>query len=78
MASVKQLVDGLEILAKTASVPAGLAEQGVTDVREAEINGASHDVVCGPDADPDESQVVRLEELGWHFDDEYDCWSLFV
>ena len=78
MASVKEVVEGLEILAKTASVPAGLAEQGETDTRTAQLNGAGHDIICGPDADPSAEDTERLEELGWHFSSELECWSRFV
>jgi hypothetical protein len=78
MASVKDVIEGLEILAKTAEVPIGLAEQGSTDRRQAHLIGASHDVIWGPDADPSEEDKDRLEELGWFFDDESDCWARFV
>ena len=78
MASVAEVVEGLEILAKTASVPAGLAEQGETDTRTAHLNGAGHDIICGPDADPSDEDKKRLDELGWHFDEECDSWSRFV
>lgn len=78
MASIAQVVEGLEILAKTASVPRGLAEKGETDRRTAHIGGANHDIIWGPDADPSDEDKARLEELGWHFDQESDCWARFV
>ena len=78
MASVAQVVEGLEILAKTASVPAGLAESGETDTRTAHIGGAEHDILFGPEADPSVEDRNRLEELGWHYDSEVDCWARFV
>ena len=78
MASVAEVVEGLEILAKTANVPPCRAERGETDTRTALLNGAGHDIICGPDADPSEDDKRRLEELGWHFDEEYDSWSRFV
>ena len=78
MASIKEVVEGLEILAKTAEVPVCLAEQGQTDRREADLGGADHDIIYGPDADPSEEDKERLDELGWHFDDEADCWARFV
>ena len=78
MASIKDVIEGLEILAKTAKVPIFLAEQGLTDRREADLVGASHDIIWGPEADPSEEDKARLDELGWHFDDELDCWSRFV
>jgi hypothetical protein len=78
MASIKDVIEGLEILAKTAAVPVSLAEQGSTDRRLAHLGGASHDVIWGPDADPSEDDEARLDELGWHFDSELDCWARFV
>jgi hypothetical protein len=78
MASIAEVVEGLEILAKTASVPLGLAEKGENDRRTAHLGGADHDVIWGPDADPSDEDKTRLEQLGWHFDEELDCWSLFV
>lgn len=78
MASVAEVVEGLEILAKTASVPRGLAENGETDTRTAHLGGANHDIIWGPEADPSDEDKKRLDELGWHFDSESDCWSRFV
>ena len=78
MASIREVVEGLEILAKTAEVPAYLAEQGQTDRREADLGGADHDIIWGPDADPSDEDKERLDELGWHFDDELDCWARYV
>lgn len=78
MASIREVVEGLEILAKTATVPVYLAEQGQTDRREAQLGGADRDIIWGPDADPSEEDKERLGELGWHFDDELDCWTRFV
>ena len=78
MASIKEVVEGLEILAKTAEAPVCLAEQGQTDRREADLGGADHDIIWGPDADPSDEDKERLDELGWHFDDEADCWARFV
>jgi hypothetical protein len=78
MASIKDVVEGLEILAKTAKVPVFLAEQGSSDRRLAHLGGASHDVIWGPEADPSEEDEARLDELGWHFNNESDCWSRFV
>jgi hypothetical protein len=78
MASIKDVIEGLEILAKTATVPVFLAEQGSTDRRQAHLGGASHDVIWGPEADPSDEDKARLDELGWFFDDGLDCWSRFV
>lgn len=78
MASVAEIVEGLEILAKTAGIPRGLAAQGETDTRTAHLNGAEHDIIFGPDSTPLPRDVNRLNELGWHFDSEFGCWSHFV
>lgn len=78
MASVAEVIEGLEILAKTASVPKGLAEKGETDTRTALLGGAEHDIIWGPEADPSDEDKKRLDELGWHFDSESDCWARFV
>jgi len=78
MASIKDVIEGLEILAKTAAVPVFLAEQGSTDRREAHFGGASEDIIWGPKADPSEEDRARLEELGWFFDDVADHWARFV
>jgi len=78
MASIRDIIEGLEILAKTAKTPLGLAEQGVTDTRQAHLGGADHDIIWGPKADPNEQDKDRLDELGWHFDDRADCWARFV
>ncbi len=78
MASIKDVIEGLEILAKTATVPVFLAEQGSTDRRQAHLGGASDNVLWGPQADPSDEDKARLDELGWFFDDESDCWARFV
>jgi hypothetical protein len=78
MASIKNVIEGLEILAKTAAVPVFLAEQGSTDRREVHLGGADHDGIWGPKADPSEEDKARLKELGWRFDNESGCWSRFV
>lgn len=78
MASIAEVVEGLEILAKTASVPRGLAEKGETDTRTAHLGGADHDILWGPEADPSDEDKNRLHELGWHFDSQSECWSRIV
>ena len=70
MASVGEVIEGLEILAKTSSVPRGLAEKGETDTRTAHLGGACHDIIWGPEAKPSHADAARLNELGWHFDEE--------
>lgn len=78
MASVAEVVEGLEILAKTAIVPAGLAEKGETDTRTSQLGGADHDIIYGPESDPSQEDIARLDELGWHFDSDADGWAVFV
>jgi hypothetical protein len=78
MASIKDVIEGLEILAKTATVPVFLAEQGSTDRREAHLIGADRGIVYGPESDPSQEDKTKLDELGWFFDDESDCWARFV
>jgi hypothetical protein len=70
MATVNEISEGLKILAKYA------------DKEDPSIGGAAHDVIFGPIygeienlSDEDRN---RLEELGWHFDSEYESWSHFV
>lgn len=78
MAQIKELVEGLEILAKTAKVPVGLAENGETDTRTAHVGGAGHDVLWGPECEPSADDIKRLEALGWHLCSETGLWSIFV
>ena len=78
MAQINEVIEGLEILAKTASVPRGLAENGETDTRTAMIGGAGHDIIWGPESNPSPEDITRLDELGWHFCSENEAWSRFV
>ena len=78
MASVREIVDGLEILALTAKVPAGLAEKGETDKRTASVSGAGHDIIYGPRSSPSIENQHILTELGWHFDTDQELWCRFV
>lgn len=76
MAQIRHVIEGLEILAKTARIPYGLASSGETDTRTASLGGAAYGVIYGPDADPLPEDIERLEEIGWFLDDGF--WSLFV
>jgi hypothetical protein len=76
MTTIAQVVDGLEILAKTARVPAGLAAQGVTDKRTAIVSTDFDGAIIGPIAEPSEEDQDKLVALGWYCDDE--CWCIFA
>ena len=76
MASIREVIEGLQILAKTAEIPAGLRDEGETDGMTGFVE-AGHDIIWGPTADPTSDDIMRLKELGWHFDDESDCWARF-
>lgn len=75
MASIASVVEGLEILAKTATIPADLLARCETNRRLARCE-LNHDIICGPelDAEPSEDDRKRLEEIGWCFDDNYGRW----
>ena len=77
MASIANVVAGLEILAKTARVPAGLAAAGVTDRRQAHVE-TDHDIIFLPSADPSPEDQKELEKLGWFLSEEFDCWAMFT
>ena len=65
MADAKKIVDGLTILMK----------HGKVDV------DAQHDILCagpGINGELPAEEKAKLEELGWHFDTEYDCWAVFT
>jgi len=78
MAQIREIIEGLEILSKTAEVPAGLAEKGETDTRTAMVSGASHDILWGPESNPSDEDIARLHELGWHLCSGTGLWSRFV
>lgn len=78
MATIRDIVEGLEILAKTATVPPGLAEKGETDRRTAHLAGADHDILFGPECNPTEKDVESLKQLGWHFDEDEYLWARFI
>ena len=74
MASIRDVIAGLEVLAAHAKPMGGGAEG-----RDVHIGGAGHDVLCGPTLGKELTPVSKkiLEEAGWHWDDEYDCWCRF-
>lgn len=66
MADAKKIIAGLDIMQKH-----GL---------EVEVD-AQHDVLyAGPGIDGEltDEDKKKLEELGWHWDEEFDCWSIFT
>lgn len=66
MALIREIVDGLEILAKTS-------RRG----RDEHLGGAEHDIMFGPESEPTTDDMRKLEELGWHYDEEVGLWSHF-
>lgn len=55
---------------------ASYAEKGVG---QSHVLSAGHDIIHGPENPPratDDGQ--RLEELGWHWDEEVECWGMFT
>lgn len=72
MATAHEIIEGLKILAQY-QIPGGLEELDVC---------AEHDIICcGPNikwAHITQEDREKLEELGWHFDDEADSWSRFT
>ena len=69
MASVNEIVKGLQILAKYS-----------TDGEEGHLGGADHDIIYGPPMSKDVSpeDATELEALGWHLDLDYGQWAHFV
>ena len=69
MATLKEVRDGLNILSKYLSKG---EESYVT---------AQHDILfAGPGLDGgiSDEDKKKLEDLGWHFDEEFDCWARFT
>jgi len=71
MASMLEVAEGLQILSKYC------------DADDCGHIAAEHDILyAGPDDfDPgvmSEEDRARMKELGWHMDDEFDCWARFV
>jgi hypothetical protein len=65
MAAAKDLIDGLQILMKHGAI---------------NVEG-QHDIIfAGPGIDWELSkdEQAKLEELGWHFDEETDSWAMFT
>ena len=63
MAAVREVMEGLQIL---------------DSVGRAKIC-AEHDITyVHVDQDISEANVKVLEELGWHWSTEGDCWAIFV
>ena len=71
MATMQDIADGFAVLSK-------YEKEGM----QAHIGGASHDIIFGSTAFTPEGMsaedVAKLDELGWHWSDEYDCWCHFV
>lgn len=66
MATTKQVVGGLEILGRYG----GADDHNIC--AEHDIIYAGHGCVVSDD------DRAKLEELGWHWDDDIDSWARFV
>lgn len=77
MATIAEVVEGLEILAKTARIPKALIQKGETDGRQASIS-VDHGIIYGPDANPNNEDKYQLEKLGWFFDIYIERWTLHI
>lgn len=77
MATIAEIVEGLQILAKTAKIPEGLAEKGVSDGMQAFVE-TDHEILLGPHASPSKEDVRKLIELGWFYSDERECWVRYT
>ena len=66
MATIRNVIEGLQIIEKYGSQ---------------EID-AQHDVIyAGPDKGEKKilsEDAAKLEELGWFFDEEFDCYAIFT
>lgn len=70
MAKVSDIIKGLQLLSKYAD-----------DGEETHLGGADHDIIyshVGGDTVVAPEDIVSLEKLGWHWDDDVDCWANFV
>lgn len=67
MASIANLVEGLEIIAKTAS-------QG----RRATIWQAVGDIIWAPECSPSTEDAERLKELGWYVCSRTGLWVIDI
>ena len=77
MATIAEVVEGLEILAKTARIPKLLTQKGETDGRQVSISG-DHGIIYGPEANPNNEDKYQLEKLGWFFDIYIERWALHI
>jgi len=54
---------------------------GMYAVDEAHLRGATHDKLLGPTVPRSsmlDHDVTRLEELGWIWDEEEECWIAYI
>lgn len=65
MADAKQVIDGLTVLMKHGAV---------------EVDAQHDELFAGPGLDGEltDEEKAKMKELGWHFDEEFDCWSIFT
>jgi len=69
MATYREVIEGLKLLAP------------LNGGQDTSIPGAEHDVIFGgdvPSPEHDKALADHLEELGWHWSQEFGCWCHFV
>ena len=66
MSQIKEIIQGLQILSRYRLQNDWIA--------------AEHDIIYGPDLKEDVTpeDAKQLENLGWFFDEEFDCWAVFT
>lgn len=67
MAKYRDIIGGLQILVKYRK-----------DGEEAHFEGADHDIIFSHDESVSAEDKKQLEELGWFWSEEFDCWARFV
>jgi len=70
MAKISDIIAGLQLLCK-------YVEKG----EETHLAGADHEIIYSPvhiEHDISSEDLNKLEELGWHKDEDSKCWSNFV
>lgn len=69
MASFKKLTEGLDILKKYLDA----GDEGELDAQHDEISA-----LTGSEKEYSPEDKAKLESIGWHFNQEYSCWTMFT